>query len=189
MKKAYSLTLALGVIVGSLSSCSRTDYAFNSQTPSYLGTTHATAAPAAVATAPEVTVEAPAVAVAPVAATAPVVAAAPVAEPAVKTSLARTNSAQVVAQTVAQPVASTAKPTLLQRVAINKVMKQVAKAEARQQNTASTTHTAATGGSLTVALVGLAALIIGLIVSSGFLITVGSIVLVVGLVLFILKAL
>lgn len=189
MKKAYSLTLALGVIVGSLSSCSRTNYAFNPQTPSYLGTTHAAAAPAAVATAPEVTVEAPAVAVAPVATVAPAVATAPVAAPAAPSKLAQVNSAQVVAQTVAQPTAKEVKPTLIQRMAIHKVLKQVAKAEARQQNTASTTHAAATGGSLKIALVGLAALIVGIIVSSGFVITVGAIVLVVGAVLFILKAL
>jgi cobalamin biosynthesis Mg chelatase CobN len=189
MKKAYSLTLALGVIVGSLSSCSRANYAFKPQTPSYLGTTQAVAAPAAVATAPEVTVEAPALAVAPVAAATPATATAPVAEPAAKTSLARANSAQVVAQAVAQPVASAAKPTLLQRVAMNKVIKQVAKAEARHQNTASTTHAAAAGTSVTIALVGLAALIIGLIVGSGFLITAGAVVLVVGVVLFIIKSL
>lgn len=184
MKKAYSLTLALGVIVGSLSSCSRTDYAFNPQTPAYLGATHATAAPVAEAIAPEVTFGAPAVA-APVAA----VAQAPAAAPVASSNLTKINSAQIVAQTVAQPAAKEVKLTLIQRVAMKKVLKQVAKAESRQQNTASTTHAAATGGSLTVALVGLAALVIGLIVSSGFLITVGSIVLVVGLVLFILKAL
>ena len=90
--------------------------------------------------------------------------------------------------TAAAPVKAT-KPNLVQRLAINKVLKQVAKAESRKQNTASTTHAAANGKSLTVALVGLAALIVGLIVSSGFLITAGAIVLVVGVVLFILKAL
>ena len=123
------------------------------------------------------------------AAAAPVVTTASVAEPTAKTSLARASSAQVVAQTVARSVAGTAKPTLLQRIAINKVTKQVAKAEARQQDTASTAHAAAAGTSIKVALVGLAALIIGIIVSSGFLITAGAVVLVVGVALFIIKAL
>ncbi|WP_125916466.1 hypothetical protein [Hymenobacter coccineus] len=189
MKKAYSLTLALGVIVGSLSSCSRTDYAVKSQTPVSMSTAQVAAAPAAEAIAPEVTVGTPAI-VAPVAAVAPATAApAPAVAVVAPSKLAKVNSAQVVAQTVAQPTAKAVKPNLVQRIAMSKVMKQVAKAEARQQNTASTAETAASGTAITVALVGLALLLIGIIVGSGFLTTAGAIVLVVGLVLFILKSL
>jgi len=69
-------------------------------------------------------------------------------------------------------------------------MKQLAKASSREQNTASTTQaTARVGSSLAVALVGAALLVIGAIVSSGFLVTVGIIVLVVGAVLLVLSIL
>ena len=67
--------------------------------------------------------------------------------------------------------------------------KQLAKADARHQNAAAVTHTAAKGASVTVAIIGLIALVVGIIASSGLLITLGSIVLVVGLVLLLLSAL
>lgn len=37
MQKKYSVLLALGVLVSSLSSCSRSNYAFNTTAPAYLG--------------------------------------------------------------------------------------------------------------------------------------------------------
>jgi hypothetical protein len=87
------------------------------------------------------------------------------------------------------PAAKAAKPSLVQRLALNKITKQLSKIDKRQQNTASTTESAARSGSLTILLVGLVALLVGIIVSSGFLTTIGSIVAVVGLILLLLKAL
>jgi uncharacterized membrane protein YiaA len=78
---------------------------------------------------------------------------------------------------------------LVQRLALNKITKQLSKIDKRQQNTASTTESAARGGSLTILLVGLIVLLIGIIVSSGLLSTIGAILTVVGLVLLLLKAL
>jgi len=78
---------------------------------------------------------------------------------------------------------------LVQRLALKKVMKQVTKAEARQQNTAGVTHTAAKGTSTTIAIVGLVALVVGLIANSALVIILGSIVLAVGLVLLLLNVL
>ena len=97
--------------------------------------------------------------------------------------------AQLAAAAAEAPAVKAAKPTLVQRLAVNKLTKQLHKIEKRQQNTASTTATAATSGSLTILLVGLVALLVGIIVGSGFLTTIGSIVAVVGLILLLLKAL
>ena len=77
----------------------------------------------------------------------------------------------------------------MQRLALQKVAKQLTKAKTRQQNTASIAKTATKAPGITAGIVGLAALIVGLIVSSGFLIVAGSIVLAVGIVLDVLSIL
>ena len=192
MKNTYLSLVALALATASLSSCSRSNYAFNPNAPAYLGTTTsrtvakapATAAPAAVA---EALVAAPAVAsepvtVAPARVAAPVATRAAVAEAPVATAPAAVAAAPAVA-TTATPVA---KPSLVQKMLLHKVLKRLTKAEARQQNTASTTHTTAKAAAyLGLAAIGLALLIIGLIVGSGFLDTIGAIAIVVGLIIFI----
>lgn len=176
MKKIYHRLAALGMAAAALSSCSRAAYTFNPQTPAYLGTTRPVAAPREAAAAS-------------VAAPVPVaVATAPASHVA-----SRPAPAPHVAE-VAGPVATLAsqpapKLTLVQRLALKKVVKQLAKAETRQQNTAGIAKTAARGPGITVGIVGLAALVVGLIVSSGFLIVAGSIVLAVGIVLYVLSIL
>ncbi|MGI4761797.1 MAG: hypothetical protein ACRYF0_13905 [Janthinobacterium lividum] len=187
MKKMYRRLAVLGVAAASLSSCNRTAYPLNAQTPIGLGTTRVLSAP--VATAPDeqtATVTAPAVALTPtVAAPTPPAATAP-SGPAATASLPE--AAPSTATTTGLPKA--AKPTLAQRLVLNKVLKQVAKAELRQQNTASVAKTAGSKSApLTVAIIGLAALIVGIIASSGLVIVLGAIVLVVGIVLLILNAL
>jgi hypothetical protein len=180
MKILIQRLAALCLTAAALSSCNRAAYTFTPQAPTYLGSTPTVAAPAPQnQTSATVTVE-------------PTVAA-PVASRAVASPAATTAQAAVVARVTDPTLATTkttaAKPTLVQRIALKKVLKQVAKAESRQQNTASVTHTAAKGAPLTVAIVGLAALVVGLIASSGLLITLGAIVLAVGIVLLILSAL
>lgn len=106
--------------------------------------------------------------------------ASPVAQP--------TTFAQPTEALIAASPAQARKLSVGQRLLLHRVLKQAARATARQQNTAGVTHTAAVKGPLTVGLVGLVALLIGIIASSGFLITVGIIVLVIAIVLFVLKA-
>jgi uncharacterized membrane protein YiaA len=77
----------------------------------------------------------------------------------------------------------------VQRLALNKITKQLSKIDKRQKDTASTTESAARSGSLTILLVGLVVLLIGIIIGSGLLNTIGAILTVVGLVLLLLKAL
>ena len=189
MKNAYRHLAALSLAALSLSSCSRANYSFNSAVPAYLGTTPTATAPRAHA------------ATAPLAAATPVAPApaAPVAQaeqPAASRPAAlATTSAPAAAPTQVAPAAintstiataRAAKPNLVQRIAMHKVLKRLTKMEARQQNTAGTTHTAAKASAyLGLAAVGLALLIIGLIVGSGFLDTLGGIFIVVGLIIFI----
>jgi hypothetical protein len=85
--------------------------------------------------------------------------------------------------------AKVTKTSFAQRLMLKKINKQLAKAGVRDQNTASTTATAAKAPGITVAIIGLIALLVGIIASSGLLITLGAIVLVVGLVLLLLGAL
>jgi len=186
MKYLYHRLAALGMAAASLSSCSRSAYTFNPAMPAYLGTTQAVAAPKAPATLPVAAAapSAPAAAVAvPAIAVAPKVAASPVA------TAHPTHVAEVASLATTTAQAKPAKLTLMQRLALKKVVKQLAKAETRQQNTASVAKTTARGPGITVGIVGLAALIVGLIVSSGFLIVAGSIVLAVGIVLYVLSIL
>lgn len=190
MKYLYHRLAALGLAAAALSSCSRSVYTFNPHTPAYLGTAQAVAAPSAPVAMPAAVRAVPSAPaeVAPASATTPAaslvagqVAAARPAPVAEATELASLTT------TTAQ--AKPATPTLMQRLALKKVAKQLTKTKARQQNTASVTKTAAKGSGITVGIVGLAALIVGLIVSSGFLIVAGSIVLAVGIVLYVLSIL
>ncbi len=181
MKKIYHRLAALGLAAAALSSCGRATYTFNPSAPSYLGTAHPVAPlhePVIAATTVPQPVAQPAVA-----ATVPPLPARPArrsvpAQPAVISYGATT--------AIAAPAP---KLNLGQRLALKKVMKRLAKAETRPQNTAAVAQTAARGTSFTLGIVGLAALIVGLIVSSGFLVVAGSIVLAVGIVLFILSSL
>ena len=193
MKKAYSHFALLVLAAASFSSCSRADYA-SATTKSDLAVASPVQAPAspaadmsaqvvaplpaeAVATAPQPAT----VATAPTAVPTPRRAAAPVAAPvATTTALAAAND---------QPAANAPKPNLVQRMLLKKVNKQLAKAESRQQNTASTEQTTARSGSLTILLVGLVALLLGIIIGAGWLTTIGAIIAVVGLILLLLKAL
>lgn len=185
MKYLYHRLAALGMAAAALSSCSRSAYTFNPATPAYLGTTQAVAAPKALATKPVATT---ATLNTPAAATvAPAIVAPPAVSPAATARPAQAAEAATLATITTQ--AQGAKLTLVQRLALKKVMKQLAKAETHQQNTASVAKTAAKAPGITVGIVGLAALIVGLIVSSGFLIVAGSIVLAVGIVLYILSIL
>lgn len=185
MKNSYRYLIALGLATVSLSSCSRANYSFNNKVPAYLGTTTTAAIP----TLAEV---APAAPLAVAALAERVVAASPV--PLAVASASPRSLAQAVAapapEAIAAGTVAPAKPTLAQRLVLKKVMKRLAKAESHRENIAGVAHTTAnTGSSLTVAIVGLAALVVGLIIGSGLLITIGSIVLVVGLVLLILSIL
>lgn len=185
MKKVFHHLAALGLTAAALSSCSRTAYtSFSPQTPAYLGSTRVMAPPR-VAVTPAVAAPLPAAPAPEVAATAPA--------SHLTTISSRPKQATQVAAvvspvaTIASPQASN--PTFVQRLALKKVMKQLAKAEKRQQNTAGVAKTAAKGAPLTVAIVGLIALVVGLIASSGLLIVLGSIVLAVGIILLILSIL
>jgi hypothetical protein len=186
MKYLYHRLAALGMAAASLSSCSRSAYTFNPATPAYLNTTRAVAAPKAPATLPvaAATPSAPPLSVVPATAAAPAPRVAATARPALATEATAVASP---AATITQ--AKPAKLTLVQRLALNKVVKQLGKAGVRQQNTASVAKTAAKGPGITAGIVGLAALIVGLIVSSGFLIVAGAIVLAVGIVLYVLSIL
>lgn len=186
MKNTYFSLVALAVAAASLSSCSRANYAFNPNVPAYLGTTTHTVAKAVVVTAPATVVAAP-VAAAPTAASAPaVVASTPVSVPVAARPVVVQAAPAAAALVVATTATPTAKPNLVQRLTLKRVLKSLTKAEARQQNTASTTHTAAKASLyLGIAAIGLVLLIIGLIAGSGFLDTIGAIAIVVGLIIFI----
>ncbi len=187
MKKPYSLMLALGVVAASLSSCSRTDYAFNPKTPAYLGTTRVVAPVPAATPLAKVTAPTEAAAVAPVAAAPAPMEATPVAKAPVASGVPAPPQA-VAAQTVA--AAPVAKPTFMQRLALKKVLKQATRMQAREQNTASVAHPAIRlGPGLYIAIVGLVLTLIGALVSVNFITIVGAIVLLVGIAVFILNLL
>lgn len=168
----------LAVVLASaltLSSCSRSDYAFLPKSASYLGTT--TAAPkvrpvvAPVAT-PAPVAQAPAAAPAPVAETpavAPeiVVATAPAPQAAPRQAAAPQAQAQPVAEPAADATVATAAPkklNLVQRLALAKVTKKLNKLAASSSQFKqgdNTAHTARINGNLRT---GLILLLIGLIV-------------------------
>lgn len=177
MKVTHLYLAALGLAGASLSSCSRSTYSFSPATPAYLNSVPTVATAPAPAERPV-----PAVAV-PARATAAAPAKAASARPAYA---AATHAAVAPAMaTLATPAAP--KVNLAQRLVLKKLAKQVAKAQNHSQNVASTTETAGRGGSFTIAIIGLIALVVGIIASSGLLITIGSIVLVVGLILALLS--
>ncbi len=196
MKKAYSHFAALVLAAMAFSSCSRADYASN-QAASPLAEASITQAPAAASpTVADMSAEvvahpsstealAPA-APAPTASVAPATAPRRAATPAPAT--ATITATAVVANPDITP-AKAAKPTLVQRLVLQKVVKQFSKAELRHQNTANTEQTAARGGSLTILLVGIILLLLGIIISANWLTTVGAIITVVGLILLLLTAL
>ncbi|MGI4740002.1 MAG: hypothetical protein ACRYG7_32935 [Janthinobacterium lividum] len=202
MKNIYHHLAALGMAAAALSSCSRAAYTVNSQTPAYLGTAQTMAAPHVPATTPVASSLPIAIPGAVVVTTAPHEASSPSRPVAAVVATTASHEVSSLSRPVqaaqateaASPVVAIAslqapKPTFGQRLALKKVMKQLTKAETRQQNTASVTKTAAKSSSLVIGIVGLAALIIGLIASSNFLIVVGAIVLVVGIVLLVLSRL
>ena len=194
MNKAYRLALALFATAATLSSCSRANYAFNPAAPAYLGSPPArtvAVAPATMTPAVEAApaVAAPAVAVAPEAAPATKVEAAAPRRAAVAQAAPAAQAEAAAPTAIATEPAKAAKTSFAQRLVLKKLNKQLAKAGVRDQNTASTTETAAKAPGITVAIIGLIALLVGIIASSGLVIVLGSIVLVVGLVLLLLGAL
>ena len=198
MKNTCLSLAALVLAAASLSSCSRANYAFNPSVPAYLGTASHAVAKAPVAAAPAVAAQASVaqpVASAPTATMSTPVATVPVSVAVPATTLPVATQPRAAAAETAAPLAaapalaaaiSTAKPNLVQRIMLKKVLNRLTKAEARQQNTAGTAHaTAKSSAYLGLAAIGLALLIIGLIVGSGFLDTIGAIAIVVGLIIFI----
>jgi len=168
MKKTYSLLVALLFAVASLSSCSRSNYAFNNKVPAYLGSEQAHAVAAQPTPAPVGEVNKVEVA------TAPAIAAPAVSQP--QATLA-----------VASNAAKATHPTLMQRALVKHVVKQLDKLSASRQNTAHTEHTASkTGRAALIALVGLALIFLGGAVGGGFgglLVLIGIIAFLVGIVL------
>lgn len=190
MKIFRSHFVALGLAAAALSSCSRSSYyPFQSKAPAYLGSVPVAAAPVA----PPAAASEPATAVSAVVSAAPAAAPLLAREAAPAPLPAATEPAVATTSAVAAAPAKAAKLPLVQRVALHRVLKQAATAVARQQNTASVTHTAAAKDSsksgFIVAVVGLISLIIGIVAGSGFLITLGVILLIIGAALYFLKLL
>lgn len=181
--------VVLALAAAALSSCERSYYSFQSKTPTYLAVP-ATPAPLAAPVAQVPAALEDDVDAAPAVLAVVLAAAVPAPVPEGKVALATLPTAALVASAAGSPVAAATrveKPSFGQRLALRSLVKQATKATARQQNTAGVTHTAATKGSLTVAIIGLVALIVGIIASSGFLIAIGIIALVVGIILYLLK--
>lgn len=177
-----------------LSSCSRAEYAFLPKSASYLGTATAASRAHAIVAAPAIpTVVASsasevAVVEAPVtgAPTQEVTTSATAVPSAKAVALeAKSIAAASVAVTTATPVA-TAKPNLVQRLALNKVMrkldKQTQKIMARRGDNTSSTARGSISGNLRI---GIILLLIGLLVSflNGF---IGGIIAVIGLIFVVL---
>ena len=139
MKKSYQLLLAFSVAAASLSSCSRSNYAFNPNTPSYLGSASVRASVAVAATEPVLTASteatAPASLIAP-ARTAARSVATPVAHQAVRSSVV-----------AAAPSAEHSSFTKAER----KELKQTLRQAIKQQKAAAPTGTSAEGKSQLVA--------------------------------------
>ena len=165
MKKSFQAFLTLSIAAASLSSCSRANYASNTTTPvSVASISVASEQPSAVVTTRLQEV----------------------AKPAELTPAAAPDA--VVAKstaTVAMPAAKQAKPSLVERVLVKKVAKQLAKVQVGHQNKASIEHTASskTGRAAIIALAGLVLLLIGAAANVGIIITIGSIAFLVGLIL------
>ena len=160
MNKPYQFLLALGIAAASLSSCSRANYAVNT-----------TATPASVS------VEQPTALV-----TTHLVESAKPAEVAQAAAPAAVVKSIEVA---AAPAAKQVKPSLVERVLVKKVAKQLAKAQASHQSKASTEQMAAskTGRAAIIAVAGLVLLLIGAAANVGIIATIGAIAFLVGLIL------
>jgi len=160
MHKSTSLWVALVVAAASLSSCSRANYAFNNQAASYASTEQ----PVAAATAPLVAPAAP---------------------------TAYASAVGLASRAASPPVATQAtratRPTLVQRLAVKKLHKVLAKAMASPQNVAHTEKTASNAGRYGLfALIGAAILVIGGVADVGFLLTFGTVIFLISLVLMII---
>lgn len=178
MKVTHLYLAALGLASASLSSCSRATYSFNPATPAYLHSVPA----AATTPAPAPAVQSVASAVQPAV---PVVAAVPpkAGKPAAVRSVYAATPRAAAVPALAAPAATVApKLNLTQRLVLKKAGKQLTKAQSRTQNTASVAQTARRSGSLTIAILGLIALIVGIAVGSATTIVIGAIVLVIGLI-------
>ncbi|WP_151085773.1 hypothetical protein [Hymenobacter baengnokdamensis] len=167
-------------MAASLSSCSRSNYAFNNTVPAYLGSerVHETAATPA-ATKAE--------------ASSPTSIAAPSKAVAVKTVPTQIAPSVVAVPTIATvPAAKATKPSLVQRLALKSVVKQLNKMH-QKQTTAGTEKTASKkGNAALIALAGLLLAILGLIVvggsglgGSGAGVAIGAILFYVGFIAFI----
>lgn len=179
MKATYLYLAALGLASASLSSCSRASYSFNPATPAYLNSVPAATTPPAPKLQPLAAVPAGLPAVAQTTLPAPAATRTPV-------KLAPSTARYTIAAPAA--IATQApKPSLAQRLVLKKLTRQLTKAQSHSQNTAGIAETAGRKGGFTVAIIGLVALIIGIIASSGFLVTIGIILLVVGVVLALLS--
>jgi hypothetical protein len=161
MNKPYQILLALGIAAASLSSCSRANYAVNT-----------TATPASVA------VEQPTALV-----TTRLVESAKPAEVAQVAAPAAVAAKSI--EVAAAPAAKQVKPSLVERVLVKKVAKQLAKAQASHQSKASTEQTAAskTGRAAIIAVAGLVLILIGAAANVGIIATIGAIAFLVGLIL------
>ena len=194
MKKISTIIVTLGIAAASLSSCSRSNYAF---TPAQAGSEKMQQTPAVAATTPEVkyaertslyeaaTVVAPRPAAAPVAPVATATAQPVAAAPAVVTAPVAVASNKV--------AATTAKPSLMQRVVLKSLTNKIDKMR-QKQATASTQQTAASkkGTAALIALAGLLLAIIGIIIAGGSLsggsgagVAVGVVLYYIGLIAFI----
>lgn len=193
MNKAYSFLAVLCVAATSLTSCSRSNYSFNNQVPAYLGSERVQ--PVAKATPVPATIEAvtdiPAattVAATPAPATTPakVVVATPISAQATPAVVA---AAPAIAST---PVAKAAKPSLIQRLALKSVVRELNKMH-QKQATAGTEKTASKkGNAALIALGGILLAVLGLIIvggsglgGSGAGVAIGAILFYVGFIAFI----
>lgn len=140
MKKSYHLLLTLGIATASLSSCSRSNYAFNPNTPSYLGSASVRSSVAVAATEPVLTASTEATA--PVSLVSPARAAA--------RPVAVTVAHRAVRPGVVAAAAPSAEHTTFTKVE-RKELKQVLRQAIKQQKAATPTGTSAEGKSQLVA--------------------------------------
>ncbi|RZJ89462.1 MAG: hypothetical protein EOO60_09990 [Hymenobacter sp.] len=193
MNKPYQLLLALGIAAASLSSCSRANYVVNTTVPTHLSSEKYQAQ----TPAQELTVATPTQATTTASGalyeTATVKAARPavevVKEVAQPVAVASPAPEVAAATTVASPKA---KPSLVQRLAVKSIVKQLTKLQQKQ----ATAHTAQTaskkGSSALIALAGILVAVIGLIIvggsglgGSGAGVAIGAILFYVGFIAFI----
>ena len=185
MNKVYSLLAVLCIAATSLTSCSRSDYAFNNKVPAYLGSKRVQ--PVAKPTPVPATTET----VADALPTTKVVAATPAPAATSAKALVDTPSlaqATPVAVAAIASVAKVVKPSLVQRVLLRKVVKRLDEGHTIHQNAVNVKHAASKVGSSALVLLAGAVIILigGLIGGANIVVTIGVIVFIVGLVLLIL---